>query len=97
MKVKESGVVSAGKVVTVNKPETPPTVSVVVVDVAGAAALAWRTHTDWLSLMVPGAAVNVPVQPMEYSPPATEIGAGALMPVIAAGAETTIVERSTFA
>ena len=66
----------ASEVVEVKVPLTPPMVSVVVTAAPGVPPELCRTHTDWPGLIVPARFVNVPVQPMEYSPPATEIGAG---------------------
>ena len=63
-------------------PCTPPTVSVVMEAVELPAELVCLTHTVWLFEMVAGLAVKGAVQPMEYEPPETEIGAAALIPVI---------------
>ena len=49
----------------------PPTVSTVVTLPPAVVDAVWRTHTVWLLLMVPGLAVKVIVQPIEYSPPVT--------------------------
>jgi hypothetical protein len=48
-----------------------------------------RTHTDWPGLSVPARVVNVPVQPIEYWPPVTEIAAAASKPVGVTGSEVT--------
>src|SRR5687768_7847609 len=76
------GVVSGPTVVDVNVSETPPTVSVVSVFVAGIADAVWRTQTVWPFAIVPAVETNTPVQPIEYVPPVTLIGAGSLMPLI---------------
>ena len=45
--------------------ENVPTVSTAVVAVSAVAAAVCRTHTYWWFPMDPGAAVKVPVQPIE--------------------------------
>jgi len=74
---------------------TPPMVSVVVVIAPAPAAAAWRTHTDCPLAIVPAAAVKVAVQPTEYSPPVTVTAAAAVIPVIVAGSETTVLPAAT--
>src|SRR5258708_3908454 len=60
-------------VVVVKVPATPPIVSVVVTSLLGVSEDTWRTHTVCPGSIVPGVVTKVAVQPMEYSPPATEI------------------------
>ena len=64
-------------VVVVNVPETPPIMRVVVTGELKSTDALCRTHTDWPGEMVPGAAVAEGVQPIEYSPLAIVIAAGA--------------------
>ena len=96
MKVKVSGVMSAGNVVTANTPEVDPMVRVVVVVVAGVMALVCRTQTVPPGEIVPGAWVNVAVQPTEYSPLATEMFPGMLVPVTVIVSDVMTVANGTF-
>ena len=84
-----------GRVVLENVPVTPPMVSEVVTVELTDAALVWRTHTAWPPAIVPAPDVKLDVQPIEYSPPTTEIGAAALMPVTVMLFDVTCVESST--
>lgn len=79
--------------------DTPPTVSVVLVDVLLAAALVWRTQIVWPLVTLPAAVVNVPAQSADtvYDPPVTATGAGTSIPDIVIGAEVTSVDKSTSA
>ena len=52
-------------VVDVKVSETPPTVSVVLVEAEVAIGAVWRTHTVWPLVIVAAEAVKVPVQPTE--------------------------------
>ena len=87
--------VSAGIVVTLNCPEDPPMVSVVVVEVPGSAELVWRTHTVPPGAIVPGACVKAGVQPREYSPLATEMFLVLLAPMSVIVLEVMTVDRGT--
>lgn len=78
-----------------NVPATPPIVSVVVTVELADAALEWRTHTACPFATEPAPEVKLDVQPIEYSPATTDIGAAALMPVTVTGFEVTCVESST--
>ena len=84
-----------GRVVLENVPATPPIVSVVVTVELADAALEWRTHTACPFAIEPAPEVKLDVQPIEYSPATTEIGAAALMPVTVTAFEVTCVESST--
>jgi len=84
-------------VVDVNVPDTPPTVSVVVVSVEGAEAAVCLTHTVCPLLIVPGVVENVSSapQPIENSPLTTLILAGLLMPEMVMGLEVTVAPVAT--
>jgi hypothetical protein len=74
--VRLPGVTAA--VVLLKLPATPPMVSVVVTVLPGLAEAVCRTQTDCPGLMVAALLVKVPVQPIEYSPLLTEMGAAVL-------------------
>ena len=72
--------------------------NVVLVDVALAAADVWRTQTELLLLIVPGAAVKTAVQPIEYwllGSPDTAIDAGELIPVMTTALDVIDVADGT--
>jgi hypothetical protein len=92
---RETASVNNEAVVEVKVPDTPPTVSVVETEVFCAAAEVWRTQTDWPEAIVPTAEVNTAPQPIEYSPPVTEIALAELMPPIVTLLEVTSVEVAT--
>jgi hypothetical protein len=83
---------SIANVVAVNAAAMPPTVSVAVDPVENWADVVRRTRTRWLLVTVPAADVNAPPS-IEYSPPAIETAAAAVMPVIVTSAEVTELER----
>ena len=82
-------------VVEVNVSDTPPTVNIVFVGVPGVPADVCRTQTVCPFEISLATAVNVPEHPTEYSPPATLIGEGALMPVMVTLFDTISVEIAT--
>jgi hypothetical protein len=80
----------------VNVPDTPPTVSVVTVAVLNAAEAVCRTHTlsPLLIMLLLDLKTELP-QPMEYSPPATLISAGPVMPEIVTALDVTTEPGAT--
>jgi hypothetical protein len=81
--------------VLLNVPLTPPMVSVVVTVVPVDLDEVWLTHTDWPGPSVPARLVNVPVQSIEYLPPATVTGVAVLKPVGVTGSDTIAVRVVT--
>ena len=82
-------------VITEKRAENPPTLSVAEATASGVAEEITRTQTLWPAAMVDAFAVKVPSHPIEYSPPATLIGAGALMPVIVTVFEVSVAPGVT--
>lgn len=89
-----ASITGAASVVLVNTSDTPPIVSVVFVAVELLADEVCRTRTVCPLVTVPAAAVHAPPS-MEYSPPATVIGDGAVSHCTVIGADVMTVLRAT--
>ena len=70
------------RVVEVNVADPSPTVRVVTFDVENSVDVVWLTQTVWPLLIVPGAFVKTPLQPMEYLPFELLILAAVSIPVM---------------